>query len=276
VRFVPRGPCPSVPTSSGGRETSRAVAFFAEPANADKRFGFSAYKSRAVKQALEQMFGGKCAYCETDYAATAPPDVEHYRPKGSVLRGDGSIKQPGYYWLAATWSNLLPSCIDCNREREQAIDGRRSLSGKACRFPVADETARATAPGEESREQPLLLDPTTDTPDDHLEFIDGGVVRPRLVGHEESVRGRQTIDVLGLRRMGLTRRRAERLRWVDLAAARLNDRVAELAVDPTNDTFREQVRRELKEIRRLVRGDSEYALMASQRVRELLPDIDLA
>ena len=81
-------------------------------------FEFAAYKADEVKRRLEELFHGKCAYCETYYSASAPVDVEHYRPKGAVSEDD---KHPGYWWLAMAWDNLLPSCIDCNRKRKQIV-----------------------------------------------------------------------------------------------------------------------------------------------------------
>ena len=44
-------------------------------------------KDAEVKAALEKLFYGKCAYCETFYSVQAPVDVEHYRPK-SAVEGD--------------------------------------------------------------------------------------------------------------------------------------------------------------------------------------------
>ena len=52
----------------------------------------------------------------------------------------------GYYWLAATWPNLLLSCADCNRPRTQDdCDGNARVIGKANFFPLVDETKRANA-----------------------------------------------------------------------------------------------------------------------------------
>lgn len=126
------------------------------------------------------MFGDMCAYCEAPYAATTQVDVEHYRPKGGVTGRNGKLVKPDYYWLAATWENLLPSCPDCNREREQKFeDADPRKAGKANKFPLADERRRATRPGQEGRESPLLLDPCCDDPAEHLVFNDRGNVDPR-------------------------------------------------------------------------------------------------
>src|SRR5262245_57287852 len=49
---------------------------------------FGVYKDETVKQALAQLFGRKCAYCESVYTATSPVDVEHWRTKGGVITAD--------------------------------------------------------------------------------------------------------------------------------------------------------------------------------------------
>jgi uncharacterized protein (TIGR02646 family) len=147
-------------------------------------FEFSAYKSADVKQTLEKLFHGKCAYCESVYASTAPVDIEHYRPKGSVAE---EKTHPGYWWLASDWENLLPSCIDCNRRRGQrtpkvfstllAFDeesrkfnkSRIVKTGKADSFPI--QGTRATAEMTDFvDEQAFLLDPCRDDPSKHIRF----------------------------------------------------------------------------------------------------------
>lgn len=160
-----------------------------------KPFDFSRYRERSVKAELERLFHGKCAYCESFYGSTQPVDVEHYRPKGEV---EGIEDHPGYYWLAMDWQNLLPSCIDCNRRREQKAPNseigtvarlltsgefdrsRRMSLGKASAFPLATEAGRAKLPGEPlAAEHRLLLDPTRDDPREHLTFF---IDRENLIG----------------------------------------------------------------------------------------------
>ena len=85
-----------------------------------KSYPFKVYGHQQIKDALAALFFNKCAYCETPYAATQPVDVEHFRPKGEVAEDK---EHPGYYWLAASWENLFPSCIDFNRERTQQLGG---------------------------------------------------------------------------------------------------------------------------------------------------------
>lgn len=182
---------------------------------------FKAYSDPVVKTALHALFGGHCAYCESRYEHVSPMDVEHYRPKGGVIDEKGKLTKPGYYWLAADWDNLLPSCIGCNRARSQdqaAEDGTvtTGTSGKANQFPLVPGTARATAADQEAAERPLLLDPCRDDPLLHLLFRSDGWVDPRVGPDEAAVpRGLATIGVCGLDRAALVesrRRAATRLR----------------------------------------------------------------
>jgi 5-methylcytosine-specific restriction endonuclease McrA len=112
--------------------------------NVNKKTQFPVDGPRA---ALGGSVADECAYCESRYAGTQPMDVEHFRPKGKVLEDDGTEVR-GYYWLASEWANLLPSCIDCNRERRQWLAdlGAVRSVGKGERFPLVKGSRRAPAP----------------------------------------------------------------------------------------------------------------------------------
>ncbi len=219
-------------------------------------FPFKVYKADEVKQRLEALFHGKCAYCESYFASQAPVDVEHYRPKGAV---EGEPNHPGYWWLAMDWTNLLPSCLDCNRRRRQlAPDGAisdlkilyaQTQSGKKDSFPIAGTRAAADT-DDISLEDALLLDPTRDNPSDHLTywFAEGaasGLVLPKATAvgalpaigtapqvaaaaaHTElSVKGAVSIQVYGLNRMHLVQERArlvQRLRFMETMVVSLGN-----------------------------------------------------
>lgn len=200
--------------SVGGVETREAI----EAHEKGQEIEFKAYKRDDVVQALRTMFHKKCAYCEFNYAAGGPEDVEHFRPKGAVIVND-KLSKPGYYWLAATWTNLLPSCIDCNRRRtKEFADGTTAGSGKANYFPVADERRRRRSHRSRSREEPLLLNPCDDEPQEHLEFVADGLVRPAAVANgSASVKGAKSIEVYGLLRADLVEQRAVKQRRVRAA-----------------------------------------------------------
>lgn len=177
-------------SSDGKTELERAIAHFIDEGKSNT-FDFDRYSASEVKQALDTIFHGKCAYCESLYAKTQPVDVEHYRPKGSV---DDAPNHRGYWWLAMHWDNLVPSCIDCNRRRGQrtpkpeedgsmvAMNERGDFargttfnSGKQAAFPLVAGSARAIwdqhlESTDLDQEQRLLLDPTRDDPNEHLVF----------------------------------------------------------------------------------------------------------
>lgn len=172
---------------------------------------FEAYSHEEVKWSLHQLFHGKCSYCETKYDDTQPMDVEHFRPKGAITVKGKKIIHEGYYWLAATWENLLPSCIDCNRQRTQisGLTNSNAVTGKANEFEILDEGRRANNPGEEVNEHYLLLNPCNlmINPEEELEFKEDGMVIPQ----NGSKYGIVSIPVYGLNRMPLLLKRKEKI-----------------------------------------------------------------
>lgn len=270
---VRRGACPPSldgAGSAGGKERAKAIALYSDPANAEKSFDFKAYKGSDVIAALQKAFGVKCAYCESRYGAVGPADIEHYRPKGAIQLPDGSLRKPGYFWLAAEWTNLLPSCIDCNRARGHEYEDGPGVTGKANQFPLVDESRRASEPGKERGERPYLLDPTVDDPDEHLEFIDEGLVRGALRNGGESDRGNKTIAVLGLRRPHLVGERRDRLLEVDRSARRFVKAAKRLDADPSDSYARENLEEAVQELKAATHPSARYAGMARQRVLPLL------
>jgi hypothetical protein len=155
------------------------------------------------KWLLRNKFFNKCAYCEKSLT-DIPSPAEHWRPKRAIT---DAPDHPGYFWLAYSWFNLLPSCDMCN-----------SYGAKHNEFPVmrshifrvkltqaeldqlkrpADAIRSEISPDEyylgphdlDDLEGPLLLHPYVDqdsTAD--LEFSDLGAVRGRTTKGELSVK----------------------------------------------------------------------------------------
>jgi uncharacterized protein (TIGR02646 family) len=271
VRRVTRGPCPPSLDGSesiGGKETAAALAYHSQTPPVGGEPKFAAYKEEDVKQALTAMFRSKCAYCEFRYAAGMPVDVDHYRPKGKIELADKS-RIEGYFWLVATWSNLLPTCIDCNRKRGQEVDGTTEQVGKGMRFPLVDETKRATGPGMEAGEEPLLLDPTVDDPADHLTFYYGrDVVVAADDGAGPSPRGAATIEVLGLNRHGLVGEREEVRLWLEEAIGRYVEAEEELVLHPESAYALRQREIALKEMGKRARPERPHSAMVRQRLED--------
>lgn len=275
---VPLGPPPPEldgVTSRGGLETAAAIAFFADPANAEENFDFAAYRLDAVKTALNDTFRFKCAYCESDFSATGPVDVEHFRPKGGFVDPGKTLRKPGYYWLAAAWGNLLPSCIDCNRPRRQTLStGQVLTTGKANQFPISSEGKRAQAPGEEGNESRLLLHPSLDRPERHLTFDrEEGMVMPTVTSSGPSRKAVKSIEVYGLLRDRLVRRRKKVQKAIrrELTIARgLAKRLDAAGPDAELDALLEETLTGLSEA---MDPSAEYSLMARQMIEPELAQL---
>ena len=274
----PGPPPPSLSSAKAEAERAALHEFYATPGNEHLPYekGFSAYKGDGVRERLTEVFHGKCAYCETYYRATQPADIEHFRPKGGVTIDGTKLQPPGYWWLASDWSNLLPSCSDCNRPRQQDFPaGMPRTAGKANRFPVASERTRAAAPGQEARERRLLLHPYLDQPEEHLRFVTGtdtirdGEVEPvRQANGRASKIGATSIEVYALQRLGLIEHRRTVLRELRAHLAHaLQMRNAALR-HPDDPQFVDGFRAAVADIARFTAPDHEYAAMCRQVVAE--------
>ena len=255
MRPVPRpADVPDILTTKGAEEREEAARYFGPPRASAKAFPFTIYKHKEVKNELERLFRGKCAYCETFYASAQ--------------------SHPGYWWIAMAWDNLLPSCIDCNRKRyqitprgdvsqvrlhENTLGFSRSSTvgtGKKDSFPLAAGGVRATRADDPlSAEKPLLLNPCEEDPREHLEYLFDPanpvsfVVARKLVGgdpdfagdHSLSLKGATSIHVYGLNRIGLVQARTEVLRRLEFLGALMIDLKAlaqDLAGAPPDETVR--------------------------------------
>lgn len=230
-----------------------------------EKLKFEAYRHASVRDALVGVFGRKCCYCESLLLGTQSGDIEHYRPKSRVAvhNADRTVVtyKGGYYWLASRWTNLLCSCSDCNRPRTQPDENNEERTiGKANFFPVADEAFRATTPAGLATESPLLLDPCTDQPEDHLAFTDDGRVVARHVGGSPSPRGLATIHYCGLARAELLQMRTAHARTVR-AAIRHIIRALEAGEEPGAD---------LEDLLELLKPTAAYVAFTRHLVRRLL------
>lgn len=277
------------PQGPGRRERAKVEKWIADGRPEAKRPKFSAYALSSVGVSLERLFAGKCAYCESPYTNTQPVDIEHWRPKSEVeLTGDAQ-KRYGYEWLAADWTNLLPSCIDCNRARYIAVfestatgtAAREILSGKGNQFPVVDETKRLRGPADPAdQEVPLLLDPCRDDPDLYLRYREDGVVtaRPDL-GATERQRALASIRVFGLNRKPLVDRRHEHLLLLRHAFARvrallnLRQTLAASVQADVKALLTDLIEAEIEQVRVAGQADRPYSGMSRQFAAEFLKEL---
>lgn len=193
---------------------------------------------------------GKCCYCESKLYEKADHqkagDVEHFRPKDGYKQDIGSetILKPSYYWLAYDWDNLLFSCEVCNNKPY-----------KENKFPLIDDTQRAKNYHEDiNKEKPYLINPAKENPDEHLTFRQEFIV-------PKSARGKVTIAILGLDRLGLNQSRKDYL-------GRLQNTILKLV--PHLDKLPENLRIEVKNtILEYKKSDQAFSAM----IRANFPEI---
>lgn len=178
--------------------------FRAPPAQRSQtRFDFETHLrawSMPLIEALMAASRGKCAYCETPLSQSTPV-INALRPYAGVEESSGDYLGDHYWPLAFAWDNYRASCHMCARH-------------KGARFPLAGQRAPA-APSARAlaAERPLLVDPCSDDPDEHLAFEPDGQVLGR------TDRGRATIEILALNRHELVSGRAAELRRLEAALA---------------------------------------------------------
>lgn len=159
------------------------------------------YAHEQVKTALIEMFGSKCAYCESEVRAVSWQHVEHYRP------------QSRYPALSYKWENLLLACGRCNQKPY-----------KADKFPIepAGNTPKENRKRPESRtgadEIPLLINPCdtqeeciTFRPEEHITFKNGRVVALTR-------KGKFSRKIYGLNQDDLVRVRKQRWMLINVIA----------------------------------------------------------
>lgn len=142
------------------------------------------YKHLKIREALEeQMFHGKCAYCEAVVSHNQAPPIEHFKPKSRFPS------------LCFAWDNLLWACGKCNGSTYKGDH----FPGKAKGGPI--------------------LNPTVDRPERHLKFVYDEHTGTALV-ESRTKRGLVTRELLGLNRPELARHRRELMEKIFFIATR--------------------------------------------------------
>ncbi|WP_159095431.1 hypothetical protein [Stenotrophomonas sp. YAU14A_MKIMI4_1] len=195
-------------------ERAKVKQYYSTPK--EKSYAFKVYKSPSVVESIELLFNGKCAYCESRYMTSSPTDIEHFRPKARI---SDEPAHTGYWWLASSWTNLLASCIMCNRTKKgQHFDPATGAwsnslrkSGKLDNFPLAPGSTRAVTETDLlDNEDPLLIDPTQRDPSQYLAWstmYGVMVLVPNQERSENSAYAEASIRIYGLNRRKLVEAR---------------------------------------------------------------------
>ncbi len=194
---VSRPAIPPAVLATEGRSRHQEHCAAYDAGTREFQFDSKIYGHEDVKRTLVAMHHGKCCYCESFVRHTSPGTIDHYRPKSaSQQRAGEPFIRPGYYWLAYDWENLLFSCPVCNQTYKRNL------------FPLRDAAQRALSHSNSlAAEDALLLDPTRDNPVEFISFRE-----EFAFPLEDNLRGRTTIEVLGLNdRIDLVERRREKI-----------------------------------------------------------------
>lgn len=187
-----------------GRASIRTAAFVAA-----SKFAEEASIWSDVKPVYMTLQYNKCVYCERvlggELTGKSEHDVEHFRPKGRVMKWPYPSRKPkvsydfdtgvgsgaGYYWLAYDVGNYACACKGCNSDRKRDYFPILGVRGAATHTITALNAA----------EIPLLLFPCGvdgDNPDAYITFT--GViaqVHPASTGVARQ-RAHVTIDFFSL------------------------------------------------------------------------------
>jgi uncharacterized protein (TIGR02646 family) len=170
-------------------------------------YGDADEKRSRVEDKLALSYYNKCAYCER----FAKADIEHYRPKKKVNEDN---THNGYYWLCYEWTNLLPSCVKCNRDG--AKHSKFPILGNRVYAPSFMANAQLNINHQKAQNNPLLneipflLHPEVDQPEKFFDFIidpNGDGIRIRGIDFQN--RGVRTIEICLLNRQELRLERVE-------------------------------------------------------------------
>jgi uncharacterized protein (TIGR02646 family) len=121
----------------------------------------SRYKQADIRVALNNIYKGKCAFCEQKEEVT---HVEHYRPKKK------------YYWLAYSWDNLLMSCPSCNINKSTHFE----LDGDIASFVNKEVNIRninVSSTIYDAKEQPKMVNPEITEPLGLIQFDRNGKIK---------------------------------------------------------------------------------------------------
>jgi uncharacterized protein (TIGR02646 family) len=163
----------------------------------EKRVDSMDYKPAGVKSQLLKIYAHCCAFCEKEVGKY--DDIEHFRPKHEIT----GVNKVGYYWLGADWSNFVLGCKDCNGQENKGnhfpIRGIRATAPMNVSFSDLHQTnaffeqCHALSAVLQA-EQPLLLHPVLDNPDDYLVFEMDGTVSAK----NQQEKGVVSIEIYGL------------------------------------------------------------------------------
>lgn len=189
----------------------------------------SRYKHEEIKQELNRIYKGKCAFCEQKEEIM---HVEHYRPKSK------------YYWLFLSWDNLLLACAKCNGSGNKSthfpIENMSIVPPKKDYSDIDLSKINNFCKEYDKLEKPLFLNPEQEK-DVHFRFSfdRNGVICPANPADKQA---KKTIEVIKLNRDAL---KTARKKIIDDFENNIEDIVVK-----NNGELRRNIMREIKRLHR--------------------------
>lgn len=155
-------------------------------------YSSSRYGHDDVREQLDELYHGKCCYCESTIRPVSPEHVEHYRPKAEI----SGVNNSGYYWLGNEWENLMIICPSCNGRKlaKFPVNNLRITNHPINLANILDFSQIPNYSGYLSKERPLIINPEFHYPENlmHHDYI------CRLVPIKNNKLARTTIEEVGL------------------------------------------------------------------------------
>jgi hypothetical protein len=219
------------------------------------------YRTTTIRS-LMGIYKNKCAICERKRGTEL--QVDHYRPKKPRNhQSHAEYNQPGYYWLAYEWVNLLPLCSKCNGKKSNKFP----LQGWSEINRISDHDNVNDIDGFDAYsmyflqeyERPLMLNPEyEENPERHFSFRHNG----KIVGRTEE--GRETIRICNLNRKDLRRERIEiREKYVRRIRSAFDDFVQSGQDVESVAEFKGELKGIFKSIKYSVDIDEEHSLFCT-------------
>ena len=216
---------PTLQSAAVEQEKQKLASIVAGGRNpCSKDFRADLYGATDVKTLLLADQHHKCSFCESTLLNQDGGEVEHFRPKTAVRQDTTprNTQKPAYYQLAYDWENLSAACHACNRR-------------KSTFFPLRDNHTRFNLEAEE----PLLINPYIEHPDQHLEFRQYKLYAKTDANGNKDEKGALTIKLLGLNRKDLKELRRRRLsdfvRSMDREGLSFDDKLQQKKQDCIDD-----------------------------------------
>lgn len=177
---------------------------------------------RDTLKALRAVVGNKCWYSEV-HLDGADPNVDHFRPKGSVREVDEELqktdqKSEGYWWLAFDPLNFRLASMHSNQRRTD----EGTAGGKWDYFPIRGVRTPSGTPWRLIHEDALALDPCSATDVKLLFFdLDGKPCAASRAVPKDMARVKASIWLYHLDKIEIQNRRSDHVQDIrkDLAKA---------------------------------------------------------